>query len=433
MTDPMIALALLGLLIGLLALGVWVAVSLTIVGLAGLVFFSNAPSGLVLASTFWGHSHSWSLTALPLFILMGEILLRSRMSDDMFTGLAPWLSRAPGRLLHVNVFGCSIFAAVSGSSAATAATIGRMSIPELTKREYPESLILGTLAGSATLGLLIPPSIILIVYGVATEQSIARLFIAGILPAFMLITLFAGYVAVRAWMNPDLIPPMDRSYSFREKLSGSRRLVPVALLIGGVIGSIYGGLASPTDAAALGVVLATIIAWVSGSFSWALFGAAVMSATRTSCMIALILVGAAFLSVAMGFTGLPRNLAAWISDMNLSVTALLVALTIFFIVLGCFLDGISVIVLTTSIIMPMVTAVGIDPIWFGIYLVIVVEMSQITPPVGFNLFVIQGLTGIDILRIAKAAFPFFLLLLVGVVLISIFPQIVTYLPDLMNN
>lgn len=433
MTDPMIALSLLALLIGLLALGVWVAVSLTIVGLAGLVLFSNAPSGLVLASTFWGHSHSWSLTALPLFILMGEILLRSRMSDDMFTGLAPWLSRAPGRLLHVNVFGCSIFAAVSGSSAATAATIGRMSIPELTKRGYPESLILGTLAGSATLGLLIPPSIILIVYGVATEQSIARLFIAGILPAFMLITLFAGYVAVRAWMNPDLIPPMDKSYSFREKLAGSKRLVPVALLIGGVIGSIYGGLASPTDAAALGVVLATLIAWASGSFSWSLFGAAVMSATRTSCMIALILVGAAFLSVAMGFTGLPRNLAAWISEMNLSVTALLVALTIFFIVLGCFLDGISVIVLTTSIIMPMVTAVGIDPIWFGIYLVIVVEMSQITPPVGFNLFVIQGLTGIDILRVAKAAFPFFLLLLLGVVLISVFPQIVTYLPDLMNN
>jgi tripartite ATP-independent transporter DctM subunit len=433
MTDPMIALTLLGLLIALLAAGVWVAVSLVLVGLAGLLFFSNAPAGLVLASTFWGHSHSWPLTALPLFILMGEILLRSRMSDDMFTGLAPWLSRAPGRLLHVNVFGCSIFAAVSGSSAATAATIGRMSIPELTKRGYPESLILGTLAGSATLGLLIPPSIILIVYGVATEQSIARLFIAGILPAFMLITLFAGYVAVRAWMNPDLIPPMDRTYSFKEKIRASRRLVPVALLIGCVIGSIYGGLASPTDAAALGVVLATLLAWVSGAFSWKLFGEAVMSATRTSCMIAFILLGAAFLSVSMGFTGLPRNLAAWISEMNLSVGALLVALTLFFVVLGCFLDGISVIVLTTSIIMPMVTAVGIDPLWFGIYLVIVVEMSQITPPVGFNLFVIQGLTGIDILRIAKAAFPFFLLLLLGVLLICLFPQIVTVLPNLMGN
>lgn len=433
MSDPMIAVTLLTILIALLASGVWVAISLSLVGLAGLVFFSNAPAGLILATTFWGHSYSWALTALPLFILMGEILLRSRMSDDMFTGLVPWLSRAPGRLLHVNVFGCAIFAAVSGSSAATAATIGRMSVPELTKRGYPESLILGTLAGSATLGLLIPPSIILIVYGVATEQSIARLFIAGILPGLMLIGLFAGYVAVRAWMNPELIPAIDQRFSFKEKIMASRRLIPVALLIGGVIGSIYGGLASPTDAAALGVVLATLLAFGSGSFSWALFGQAVMSATRTSCMIAFILVGAAFLSVAMGFTGLPRNLAAWISDMNLSVTALLVALTIFFIVLGCFLDGISVIVLTTSIIMPMVTAVGIDPLWFGIYLVIVVEMSQITPPVGFNLFVIQGLTGIDILRIAKAAFPFFLLLLLGVVLICFFPQIVTFLPDLMTR
>lgn len=433
MSDPMIGVTLLALLIALLASGVWVAVALSLVGLAGLVFFSNAPSGLIVAATFWGHSHSWALTALPLFILMGEILLRSRMSDDMFTGLVPWLSRAPGRLLHVNVFGCAIFAAVSGSSAATAATIGRMSVPELTKRGYPESLIIGTLAGSATLGLLIPPSIILIVFGVATEQSIARLFIAAIIPGLMLVSMFAGYVALRAWMDPKLIPPIDETFSFREKIVASRRLIPVALLIGGVIGSIYGGLASPTDAAALGVVLATLLAFASGSFSWKLFGAAVMSATRTSCMIALILLGAAFLSVAMGFTGLPRNLAAWISDMELSIPALLFALTIFFIVLGCFLDGISVIVLTTSIIMPMITAVGIDPLWFGIYLVLVVEMSQITPPVGFNLFVIQGLTGIDILRIAKAAFPFFLMLLLGVLLISLFPQIVTFLPELMRN
>ncbi|MFT4619456.1 MAG: C4-dicarboxylate transporter DctM subunit [Sulfitobacter sp.] len=431
MSDPLIGLTLLALLIALLASGVWVAIALTLVGLAGITFFSNAPAGLILATTFWGHSHSWALTALPLFILMGEILLRSRMSDDMFTGLVPWLARAPGRLLHVNVFGCAIFAAVSGSSAATAATIGRMSVPELTKRGYPESLIIGTLAGSATLGLLIPPSIILIVYGVATEQSIARLFIAAIVPGLMLVSLFAGYVALRAWMDPDLIPPIDETFSFREKLKASRRLIPVALLIIGVIGSIYGGLASPTDAAALGVVLSALLAWLSGSFSWKLFGEAVMSATRTSCMIALILLGAAFLSVAMGFTGIPRNLAAWIGDMNLSITTLLIVLTIFFIVLGCFLDGISVIVLTTSIIMPIVTAVGIDPLWFGIYLVIVVEMSQITPPVGFNLFVIQGLTGIDILRIAKAAFPFFLLLLLGVVLISVFPEIVTALPKYM--
>lgn len=433
MSDPMIGLFLLAVLFALLASGLWIALALTGVGAVALMLFSNAPVGLVMATTFWGHSHSWALTALPLFILMGEILLRSRLSRDMFNGLAPWLGGLPGRLLHVNVLGCAIFAAVSGSSAATAATIGKMSIPELKERGYPESLILGTLAGSATLGLLIPPSIILIVYGVATEQSIARLFVAGLLPGAMLVTLFSAYVAVRAWMDPDLIPRSEVRFSLKEKLWEARGLIPVALLIAGVIGAIYTGLASPTDAAALGVLFSILLAVVSGSFTRADFLDALLSAARTSCMIAFILLGAAFLAVAMGFTGLPRNLASWIGEMGLPPYVLLAVLTLFFIVLGLFLDGISVVVLTTSIIMPMVLAVGIDPIWFGIYLVLVVEMSQITPPVGFNLFVIQGLTGTDILRIAKAALPFFFLLLLAVVLITLFPGIVTHLPDLMNR
>jgi tripartite ATP-independent transporter DctM subunit len=433
MSDPVVFSILLALLLGLLASGVWVAVALLTVALAGLTFFSNAPTGLVMATTLWGHSHSWPLAALPLFILMGEILLRSRLSQDMFSGLAPWLGRAPGRLLHVNVLGCAIFAAVSGSSAATAATIGRMSVPELTKRGYPESLILGTLAGSATLGFLIPPSVILIVYGVATEQSIARLFIAGILPGIMLVGLFGGYVAFRAWMNPALIPVEDSHFSLREKLRASKSLLPVILLIGSVIGTIYTGVASPTDAAAVGVLFSIILAVSTGSFTRRDFIDALMSAMRTSAMIAFILLGAAVLSVAMGFTGIPRNLAAWIGTFGLSPYALLAVLTVFFIVLGCFLDGISVVVLTTSIILPMVEAAGIDPLWFGVYLVLVVEMSQITPPVGFNLFVIQGLTGTNILRIAKAALPFFGLLLLAVVLITLFPQIVTFLPSAMGN
>lgn len=433
MSDPVVFSILLALLLGLLASGVWVAVALLTVALAGLTFFSNAPTGLVMATTLWGHSHSWPLAALPLFILMGEILLRSRLSQDMFSGLAPWLGRAPGRLLHVNVLGCAIFAAVSGSSAATAATIGRMSVPELTKRGYPESLILGTLAGSATLGFLIPPSVILIVYGVATEQSIARLFIAGILPGIMLVGLFGGYVALRAWMNPALIPVEDSHFSLREKLHASKSLLPVILLIGSVIGTIYTGVASPTDAAAVGVLFSIILAVSTGSFTRRDFIDALMSAMRTSAMIAFILLGAAVLSVAMGFTGIPRNLAAWIGTFGLSPYALLAVLTVFFIVLGCFLDGISVVVLTTSIILPMVEAAGIDPLWFGVYLVLVVEMSQITPPVGFNLFVIQGLTGTNILRIAKAALPFFGLLLLAVVLITLFPQIVTFLPSAMGN
>ncbi len=433
MSDPVTGLILLGVLFAFLASGLWIALALAGVATVALVFFSNAPVGLVMATTFWGHSHSWSLTALPLFILMGEILLRSRLSKDMFNGLAPWLGGVPGRLLHVNVLGCAIFAAVSGSSAATAATIGKMSIPELKSRGYPESLILGTLAGSATLGLLIPPSIILIVYGVATEQSIARLFVAGIIPGAMIVGLFGGYVMIRAWMDPNLIPSSDVKYSLKEKLWEARGLIPVGLLITGVIGAIYSGIASPTDAAALGVILSIVLALLSGSFGKQEFLDAMLSTARTSCMIAFILLGAAFLAVAMGFTGLPRNLAAWIAEMGLSPYVLLGVLTLFFIVLGLFLDGISVVVLTTSIIMPMVMQVGIDPIWFGIYLVLVVEMSQITPPVGFNLFVIQGLTGLDILKIAKAAMPFFFLLLLAVLLITLFPQIVTYLPTAMNG
>lgn len=433
MSDPVVGLILLAVLFVFLAGGLWIALSLSAVAAVALAFFSNSSVGLNLAVTFWGHSHSWSLTALPLFILMGEILLRSRLSKDMFNGLAPWLGGLPGRLLHVNVLGCAIFAAVSGSSAATAATIGKMSIPELKSRGYPESLILGTLAGSATLGLLIPPSIILIVYGVATEQSIARLFVAGLIPGAMLVGLFSAYVAVRAWMDPNLIPTETVKLNLKEKLWEARGLIPVALLITGVIGAIYTGIASPTDAAALGVLLSILLAVLSGSFTRTDFMDALLSAARTSCMIAFILLGAAFLAVSMGFTGLPRNLAAWIGEMGLSPYVLLAVLTIFFIVLGLFLDGISVVVLTTSIIMPMVLAVEIDPIWFGIYLVLVVEMSQITPPVGFNLFVIQGLTGIDILRIAKAALPFFFLLLLAVVLITLFPGIVTYLPDAMSR
>ncbi|MEE4240603.1 MAG: TRAP transporter large permease subunit [Desulfopila sp.] len=421
------------LLFVLLGSGIWVAFSLMMVGMVGIMFFTGAPTGDILATTVWGAGNSWSLAALPLFIWMGEILFRSRLSEDMFAGLSPWLTRLPGRLLHVNIFGCAIFAAVSGSSAATAATIGKMSIPELAGRKYPQNLLIGTLAGSATLGLLIPPSIILIVYGVATEQSIARLFIGGILPGLLLVALFVGYVVLWSLLHPGQIPRGEESLSLMEKLKRARRLIPVLLLIGGVILSIYSGIASPTDAAAVGVVLSLLLSKYTGTLTWQTFLEGLMGATKTSCMIAFILAGAAFLTVAMGFTGIPKMLATWITTMELSPFALLGALTVFFIVLGCFLDGISVVVLTTSVIMPMVEQAGIDPLWFGIFVVIVVEMSQITPPVGFNLFVIQGLTGLNILRVAYAAIPFFLLLLLALLLIVIFPEIVTVLPNMMGN
>lgn len=422
------------LMVGLFVLlgsGLWVAISLLGVAFAGMVLFTDAPTGQVLATTAWGSSNSWALAALPLFIWMGEILFRSRLSEDMFAGLAPWLNRLPGRLLHVNVLGCGVFAAVSGSSAATAATIGKMSIPELDRRGYPPIMSIGTLAGSGTLGLLIPPSIILIVYGVATEESIARLFIAGVLPGILLVGLFMGYVVVWSLLNSGQIPPAGSAMTLGQRLSQSRRLVPVILLITGVIGSIYAGVASPTDAAAVGVLLALVLSWWSGTLNRQTFVDSLMGATRTSCMIAFILAGAAFLTVAMGFTGIPRMLAEWIGSLGLSPYTLLAALTVFFIVLGCFLDGISVVVLTTSVILPMIEQAGIDRIWFGIYVVLVVEMAQITPPVGFNLFVLQGLTGRNILYIAKAALPFFFLLLLAVVLIVLFPEIATFLPDRM--
>ncbi len=443
MEQLILTLLLVVVLFAFLGSGLWVAVSLLGAGLVGMVTFKAVVTGevmattdwagQVMATTIWGSSNSWALAALPMFIWIGEILFRSRLSEDLFAGLAPWLNRLPGRLLHVNILGCGIFAAVSGSSAATAATIGKMSLPELAKRGYDPMMSIGTLAGSGTLGLLIPPSIILIVYGVAIEESIARLFIAGILPGLMLVVMFMGYVVIWSLLNPDKIPRLDIRMGLKERLFHARRLVPVLLLITGVIGSIYFGIASPTDAAAVGVVLALALSWLSGTLNRATFIDGLMGATRTSCMIAFILAGAAFLTVAMGFTGIPRMLAQWIGSLELSTYMLLAALTVFFIVLGCFLDGISVVVLTTAVIQPMVEQAGIDRVWFGIYIVLVVEMAQITPPVGFNLFIIQGLTGHNILQVARAALPFFFLLLAGVAAIVAFPEIATYLPSQMGR
>jgi C4-dicarboxylate transporter DctM subunit len=416
-----------------LATGIWVAVALFGVALIAMMLLVSAPAGPVLATTVWGAANSWDLTALPMFIWMGEILFRSRLSEDMFAGLSPWMRNLPGRLLHVNILGCGIFAAVSGSSAATTATIGKMSLPELKQRGYDERMAIGTLAGSGTLGLLIPPSIILIVYGAATEQSIARLFMAGVIPGAMLCVLFMGYVAIWATFNASKMPGKEPQIPFWDRVKATRRLFPVIALIAGVIGSIYAGLAAPTEAAAIGVVLSLLLSWASGTLTKKNFTEALMGATRTSCMIAFILAGAAFLTVAMGFTGIPRELAGWIGSLGLSPLQLLAALTVFFIVLGCFLDGISVVVLTTSVILPMVEQAGLDLIWFGIYLVLVVEMSQITPPVGFNLFVLQGMTGHNIFKVARMALPFFLLMILAVVLIVIFPELALWLPQNMMS
>jgi tripartite ATP-independent transporter DctM subunit len=419
------------LLFAVLGSGVWIALALGVCGFAAVLTKAATPAGQVLATSVWAASDSWDLTALPMFIWMGEILYRTKLSEDMFEGLAPWLQRLPGRLLHVNVVGCAIFAAVSGSSAATCATIGRISLPELLKRGYDERMAIGTLSGSGTLGLLIPPSIIMIVYATATDQSIARLFIAGVLPGLMLAGLFMGFIVAWALAYPHRMPPPEPKTSFVNRVKAARRLIPVVLLICGVIGSIYGGLASATEAAVVGVFLSLALSWWMGTLTWVNFRDALFGATRTSCMIAFILAGAAFLTAAMGFTGIPRALAEWIGGLGFAHWQLLTVLTLFYVVLGCFLDGISMVVLTTAVIMPLVQKAGFDLIWFGIYIVLVVEMAQITPPVGFNLYVLQGMTGRNIFTIGAYSLPLFVLMCIAVMLTVAFPQIALWLPSTM--
>jgi C4-dicarboxylate transporter DctM subunit len=432
MNDLLITALLVATLFLILGSGVWIGLSLSGVAWVGMQLFSSRPAGDAMAVTIWGSSSSWTLTALPLFIWMGEILFRTRLSQDMFKGLAPWLQALPGRLLHTNVAGCTIFAAVSGSSAATCATIGKMTLPELAKRGYPDNMVIGTLAGAGTLGLLIPPSIIMIVYGVTADVSIAKLFIAGILPGLMLACLFSGYIIYWALRHPEQVPAIDRHYTFMEKIRESGSLIPVVLLIAAVLGSIYAGIATATEAAAVGVVGAMVLSGVQGSLNWSSFKEALMGATRLYCMIALILAGASFLTLSMGYIGLPRHLAEWIATLGLSQFELILALTVFYVILGCFLDGISMVVLTMGVIMPTVQKAGIDPLWFGIFIVLVVEMAQITPPVGFNLFVLQGMTGKDLLWIAKATLPMFFLMAMAVLLIYFFPAIVTWMPQQMK-
>ncbi len=429
MEELSLILVFLAVLFFLLGSGVWIAISLIGVAWVGMALFTDRPIGDAMATTIWGGASSWTLTALPLFIWMGEILFRTKLSENLFKGLSPLLWRLPGGLLHVNIAGCAVFAAISGSSAATVATVGKMSIPELRTRKYPERMIIGTLAGAGTLGLLIPPSITLIIYGVTVNESIAQLFIAGILPGITLALLFMGYVAI--WGIVTRQPKGAQGQSQIGRLKEVIQLIPVIALIAGVMLSIYLGFATATEAAVLGVVGALLLAALQGSLSKKTFFAALMGATRTSCMIAFILAGSTFLSLTMGFTGLPRSLAEWIGTLQLSPWMLIFALLAFYIILGCFLDGISSVVLTMAVIEPLVRSAGFDMIWFGIFLMVAVEMAQITPPVGFNLFVLQEMTGKDMAFISRAALPMFLLMIVAVGILLAFPELATYLPGIM--
>lgn len=418
-------------LFALLGGGVWVGLTLAGVAWVGMEVFSSRPAGDAMAMTIWGTASSWTLTALPLFIWMGEILYRTNLSESMFRGLAPWVNALPGRLLHTNVIGCTIFASVSGSSAATCATVGKMNIPELRRRGYPMAQVIGSLGGPATLGLLIPPSIILIVYGVAAEVSIAKLFMAGILPGLMLAVLFSGWLMAWALLNPQKIPQAEGGMRLSRKLYESRHLIPVVLLIASVVASIYTGIATATEAAAIGVAGAFVLSASQGALNWRTFRDSLLGATRLYCMIALILAGAAFMTLSMGYIGLPRQAAEFVGGLNLSPAMLILVLGIFYILIGCFLDGISTIVLTMGVVLPIIHAAGIDPLWFGIFLVITVETAQITPPVGFNLFVLQSMTGKQVTYIARVCAPYFLLMVLALALLWFFPGIATWLPERM--
>ncbi|WP_298014493.1 TRAP transporter large permease subunit [uncultured Castellaniella sp.] len=417
------------LLAVLLSLGFWVGLSLLVVGIAGLVMLDASNAGGLVASAVFASIDSWPLTALPLFLLMGELLFQSKLSENMFRGFAPLVRWLPGRLLHVNVLGCGVLAAIVGSSGVCCATIGRMSVPELTRRGYRESMIIGTLTGSGTLGLLIPPSIMMIVYGIVSQTSIARLFLAGVLPGLVLMGLFMGYIVLWSLLHRDGVPEDRADDQVRWRDVG--RIVPPIMLVFVVIGSIYGGWATPTESAVIGVAGAMVLATAGGSMSWPMLHRALTGTVKTSTLILLIIAGASVLTTALDFSGIPKVAAEAVVAMNLNQYQLLAALTLLYLVLGCFLEGVSMIVLTAAIVLPMTQAVGIDPVWFGIYLVVIVELAQITPPVGFNLFILQALTGRDLLAVAKASVPFFFLLVSAIVMFAIFPEIVLYLPRTM--
>jgi len=424
---------LLGLMLVLLAGGLWIAITLGVVAWAGMYFFTSSPPALSLVTSMWTSADSWTLSALPMFIWMGEILFRTRLSGQIFSGLAPWLEWLPGKLMHVNVIGCGIFGSVSGSSSATCATIARVALPELRKRGYDEKMALGSLCGSGTLGLLIPPSIIMVVYAVAADVSILRVFIAGIIPGLLLMALFSGAIVVWSWLNPDKTPPAQISMTWKERIKATGFLIPCMLLIFFVVAVLLGGYATPTEAAALGVLGSLVLAAADGSLTKTAFWESLMGATRLSCMIMFILAASAFLTVTMGFTGVPRALAEWVGAMNLSPYTLIGVLCIIYILLGAALDGVSMIVLTTSIVLPMVQQAGFDLVWFGIFIVLLVEIAEVTPPVGFNLFVLQNMSGKSSMFVAQASLPFFFMMVLACVLITVFPPIVTWLPDVLMN
>jgi C4-dicarboxylate transporter DctM subunit len=422
----------LGLLILFMGGSIWIGIALFLVGSGGFFFFSDVSFGSILSNVAWNNTNGSAMMALPFFIWMGEILFRSKISENLFRGLSPWMDNIPGRLIHVNVMACTFFAAVSGSSAATTATVGKITVPELQKRGYDYDLSIGSLAGAGTLGFMIPPSMVMLVYGIIGDVSIGKLFIAGFIPGFMIAFMFSGYILIRCLISPELAPRGEERYTWKDRFQALPAIAPVIIMILAVLGSIYMGWATPPEAGAVGVVGAIFFAAATKSLTRDVFKISLINAVKTSCMIMLIVMGAAYLSNTIGFLGITRALTQYVIEMNLSPYTLIVILTVLYLILGCLIDGFSMIVMTAPLVLPLIEAAKFDTVWFGIYLVLMIELAQITPPVGFNLFVISGLNNDDILKIAKAALPFFWLMLLATVLITVFPQIALFLPGLMK-
>lgn len=440
-SDPLVlAVIIIVIMFSFLLSSIWIGAALLLTGIVGMLIYDhNLPPvisiydkiGDLLASSMYDSLNSWSLAALPMFILMGEILYKSSISTKLLNGLMPWLTHVPGKLLHVNVAACSLFAAVSGSSAATTATVGKITLEELKKRGYSKSLAIGSLAGSGTLGFLIPPSLIMIIYGVLSDVSIGKLFIAGIIPGLLLATLYSLYIMIVAKVDSSVEPKVQEEFTLKDKLNSIKDLAPVMSLIFVVLGSIYGGFATPTEAASLGVFGSIVLAIYFKSFSILIFKEALLNSVKTSVMISFIIVAAGFLSQVIGFLGIARAISEYITTLGLSPLMLILIIGLMYVVLGMILDGISIVVMTLPIVLPIVVLAGFDPLWFGIFLVFMVELSQITPPVGFSLFVIQSISGEKIEYILKATLPFFILMIVAVCLITFFPEIVSFLPQYM--
>jgi tripartite ATP-independent transporter DctM subunit len=428
------SLILLVMMILFLGGGVWIFASMILISVIGLSVLLGYPLdriGAILAKRLYAAAGTWEIASIPLFMWMGEILFRTDISDRLFRGLAPLVDKLPGRLLHTNVAGCVLFAAVSGSSAATTATIGKITTTELLKRGYSPNLAIGSLAGAGSFGLMIPPSIVFIVYGVLAEESISKLFIAGVFPGLLFGAFYSGFIMVFSMFKPDVAPTVGERYRLADYLQCLVNLIPITVLIVLVLGSIYSGIATPTEAAAVGVAASLVMTLIMRQMTWNIFLDSLLGALKMSCMVCSLLASAAFLSTTMGFLHIPQDISMTISRLDLSPYGLIFILGVFYTILGFFLDGISITVMSLPICLPLIVQAGFDPIWFGVFLVAMTEMAQITPPVGFNLFVIQGLTGRNIYEIAYWSAPFFVLMCLAVVMFTIFPQIALFLPNLL--